>query len=89
MAQERAWAASADRMLRLDGRTEEKAIQVICFAQRDEFWCSNVLSMDKVREKFDQLAMKMKSNGNHSQAVRKSALPESLRIGGPRAASII
>ena len=90
MAQERGWAATADRMLRLDGRTEAEAVEVICFAQRDDFWRANVLSMDKVREKFDQLALKAKSNGNrHSQAERKSTLPECLKIGGPRAQSII
>src|SRR5438477_6704332 len=57
-AQERSWAVAADRMLRLDGRTPEVAADLIQWAQRDEFWMANVLSMDTFREKFDQLALK-------------------------------
>jgi uncharacterized protein YdaU (DUF1376 family) len=57
-AQERSWALTADRMLRLDGRKPEEAAELIQWAQRDEFWMANVLSMDTLREKFDQLALK-------------------------------
>jgi hypothetical protein len=85
----RNWAVTAERMTRRDGRSAERIAEVIRWAQRDSFWMGNALSMEKVREKFDQLEIKMKQNGNHSQTVRKSTLPESLRIGGPRAASII
>ncbi len=54
-AQLRSWAVTADRMLRLDGRSEESIVRLIRWAQQDEFWMSNVLSMEKLREKFDQL----------------------------------
>jgi uncharacterized protein YdaU (DUF1376 family) len=57
-AQERSWAVTADRMLRLDGRKPEEAAELIRWVQRDEFWMANVLSMDTFREKFDQLALK-------------------------------
>jgi hypothetical protein len=57
-AQERSWAVTADRMLRLDGRKPEEADDLIRWVQRDEFWMTNVLSMDTFREKFDQLALK-------------------------------
>jgi hypothetical protein len=56
--QERNWAVTADRMIRLDARTPEQIAAVIRWAQRDEFWLQNILSMDKLREKFDQLALK-------------------------------
>jgi hypothetical protein len=59
-AQERSWAATADRMLRLDRRNPEEAADLIQWAQRDEFWMTNVLSMDTFRKKFDQLALKAK-----------------------------
>jgi hypothetical protein len=53
------WAQSADLMLRRDGRSPPQVSALIRWVQRDEFWKSNVLSMDKLREKFDQLEMKM------------------------------
>jgi hypothetical protein len=62
-AQERQWVITADRMLRLDGRTVDQVAGVIQWAQRDEFWMANVLSMDKVRKQFDQLLLKMRGNG--------------------------
>jgi len=58
-AQLRNWAVTADRMMRLDSRTEESIAQLIQWVQMDSFWMSNILSMDKLREKFDQLAMKV------------------------------
>jgi uncharacterized protein YdaU (DUF1376 family) len=63
-AKERSWAVTADRMLRIDGRKLEEAAALILWAQRDEFWMANVLSMDTLREKFDQLALKAKGKTN-------------------------
>jgi hypothetical protein len=62
--QERDWAVTADRMLRRDGRKPEEAADLIRWAQRDEFWMANVLSMKTFREKFDQLALKAKGRTN-------------------------
>jgi uncharacterized protein YdaU (DUF1376 family) len=58
-AQDRNWVASADRMLRIDKRNPEEAAELIRWAQRDEFWKGNILSMNKFREKFVQLALKV------------------------------
>jgi uncharacterized protein YdaU (DUF1376 family) len=66
-----AWARHVDLMLRIDGRTPEEVEAVIDWCQRDAFWCSNILSTKKLREKFDQLTAKMnprkqaKSPGGH------------------------
>jgi uncharacterized protein YdaU (DUF1376 family) len=70
-AQERNWAVIADRMLRLDGRKPEQAAELIRWAQRDEFWMRNVLSMEKLRKQFDRLALeaKVKTNGKSSAPV--------------------
>jgi hypothetical protein len=57
-ASERSWAQTADRMIRLDHRDTERIAELIRWAQRDEFWMSNILSMDKLREKFDALELK-------------------------------
>jgi len=78
-AQLRKWAVTADRMIRLDGRTEERIASNIRWAQQDEFWMANILSMDKLREKFDQLEMRRQasSKGNgHAHATSLPAAPE-------------
>jgi len=57
------WAKIIDYMIRLDGRNPEEIKNVIKFAQTDSFWMQNILSTSKLREKYDQLFMKMKGNG--------------------------
>ena len=66
-SQQRKWANTADRMIRIDGRKPDQIAEVIRWAQRDEFWMSNILSMDKVHDKFEQLEMR-RSNGKPSPA---------------------
>ena len=66
-AQERSWAVTADRMLWLDSRKPEGVADLIRWVQRHEFWMANVLSMNTLREKFDQLALKKR---NKPKAVR-------------------
>jgi hypothetical protein len=71
--QERSWAITADRMLRLDSRKPEQVAELIRWVQRDEFWMSNVLSMDTLRGKFDQLQLKREhANGNGKAAPVKA-----------------
>ena len=72
-SQERKWARTADRMLRLDNRTYDQIAEVIQWAQRDEFWMGNVLSMDTLRQKFDQLELNRlhhRRNGNSRVPVK-------------------
>jgi hypothetical protein len=59
----KAWAKHVDLMLRIDKRTAEEVAEVIDWCQRDSFWCSNILSTKKLREKFDQLTAKMNGQG--------------------------
>src|SRR5262249_44586494 len=57
-AQIRNWAVTADRMVRLENRSEQQIHDLIEWSQDDDFWRSNILSMGKLREKFDQLTLK-------------------------------
>ena len=57
-AQERKWVTAAQRMLNIDKREPQQIADLIRWVQRDEFWMANVLSMETLREKFDQLALK-------------------------------
>lgn len=55
------------RLLReADGRTPEQIEAVIRFCQTDSFWKSNILSMPKLREKWDTLWMKAKRSDPHA-----------------------
>ncbi|MBA7707802.1 hypothetical protein ES703_116685 [subsurface metagenome] len=54
------WAAEIDRMRKIDHRTPEEIRSVLEFSQNDSFWCANILSAGKLREKFDQLYLKAK-----------------------------
>ena len=56
------WAVHIDRMVRLDGREPARVEAVIRWCQQDPFWQSNILSTAKLREKFDQLELKMKGS---------------------------
>lgn len=49
------WQDAARLMLDRDGRSEQEIHAAIDWCQSHHFWRSNVLSMPKLREKFDQL----------------------------------
>ncbi len=58
------WSECFDKMIRLDGRDVDKIIAVIEWVTHDSFWKANILSPSKLREKFDQLELKMSSPTN-------------------------
>lgn len=55
------WTFQIDRLIRLDHRPPEEIRQVIVFAQASSFWRSNILSAQKLREKYTTLLLQMKS----------------------------
>lgn len=60
------WLTAARLMIDRDGRTEEQVHACIDWCQGDEFWRANILSMPKLREKYDQLSLQaqaQRSNG--------------------------
>ncbi len=60
----KSWMVAARLMLDKDKRDEAEIHQAIDWCQSDEFWRGNILSMPKLREKYDQLKL---------QAARKPA----------------
>lgn len=52
------WRDACRLMLDRDGRTEEQVRRCIDWCQDDEFWKGNILSMPKLREKYDQLRLR-------------------------------
>lgn len=57
------WRSACRLMIDKDGREPEKIERAIRWVQRDEFWRANILSMPKLREKYDQVRL---------QALRKA-----------------
>lgn len=51
------WLDAARLLIDNDGRTEEQVTIAIDWCQDSEFWRGNILSMPKLREKYDQLRM--------------------------------
>ena len=60
------WLRACRLMIERDGRTPEQIRRAIDWCQADGFWRANILSMPKLREKFDTLRL---------QASRGSARP--------------
>jgi len=60
------WGLEADRMMRINHRTEAKIRELIEWSQGDPFWHSIILSMKKLREKFDQLTLKAKGDKQYA-----------------------
>ncbi len=73
-----AWAKDIDRMIRIDSRTPDDIRAVIEWCQEDDFWQNNVLSTAKLRKQFDQLFIKMKSNGKRPESAKGHAPAEYL-----------
>ena len=55
------WAWYIDKMIRSDSRKADDIEAVIKWSQTDRFWQNNIISTQKLRDKFDQLKMKMES----------------------------
>lgn len=58
------WLVEADRLMRIDGRTEEQVEKAIRWSQTDDFWRGNVMSMPALREKYDRLRLAAQRNGS-------------------------
>jgi hypothetical protein len=61
------WCKHIDYMIRLDNRSVDNIKKVIEFSQNDSFWKSNILSTSKLRDKYDQLYVKLSSNEEHNK----------------------
>jgi len=62
------WRDAARLMLDKDGRTEEQIHRAIDWCQDDEFWRANILSLPKLRDKFDQLRLQATRDRSRGEA---------------------
>ena len=65
------WAKHIDFMQRLDGRSEQDILALIDFALNDDFWCTNIRSTAKLREKQDTLYAQMMKKQGKAKPVQK------------------
>ena len=65
-------------MVEIDDRDKHEVAMLIKWIQKDSFWMSNVLSPAKLREKYDQLIMRMNSSSEpHVLKQEKPSKPKS------------
>ncbi|MGG3451960.1 phage replisome organizer N-terminal domain-containing protein [Domibacillus aminovorans] len=55
------WANDVRLMMERDDRTDEQILFLIDWTQEHDFWQANILSIAKLREKYDQLVLQVKS----------------------------
>lgn len=65
------WANEIRLMRTIDGRTHRQICDMFKRVQGDPFWCRNVLSPSKLREKWDELALKL-APAAHAAVMRSS-----------------
>lgn len=66
------WANDVRLMIERDDRTEEQITYLMDWVQKDSFWKSNILSTSKLREKFDQLVIRVKEDiAKQNRTVKK------------------
>lgn len=57
-----AWANEVRLMVSQDSRTHKQICSLFKRANQDPFWCKNILSPSKLREKWDELSIKLSSS---------------------------
>ena len=72
------WSDDFRKIIELDGRDKYEVAMIIKWVQKDSFWMSNVLSPAKLREKYDQLVMRMNNSSEpHVLKQQKPSKPKS------------
>ncbi|MEQ5030351.1 replication protein [Morganella morganii] len=66
------WANDIRLMRQVDGRTHEEICRLFQWANKDTFWCSNVLCPAKLREKWQTLVIQSQQPGR----AQRGAAPE-------------
>lgn len=66
-----AWRDAARLLIDKDGRTVDQVLRAIDWCQADPFWRANVLSMPKLRERYDQLRLKATAERDAARAAAR------------------
>jgi hypothetical protein len=74
------WADDIRLMMERDNRSEEQIKYLIDWCQRDSFWKVNILSPSKLREKFDQLVLKVKQDRQKQPQLEETYRSEKIDV---------
>lgn len=77
------WRDAARLLLDRDGRTVEQVAWIIRWSQADDFWRANVLSMPKLREKFDTLRLQAQRDSLQTTSPREREIEQWLDSSRP------
>lgn len=77
------WAGCIRLMRERDNRTHEEIQHVFDWANNDHFWQTNIRSPEKLREKFDELEIKMKNSGGNNGTTGKTSTVQRVRDKNP------
>ncbi|MEV3675924.1 hypothetical protein ABNB72_21820, partial [Paenibacillus larvae] len=66
------WADEFRKIVEIDKIDKKLAKEVMDWVTEDSFWKTNILSAKKLRDKFSDLAIKMRSNKGRQQPVKMS-----------------
>ncbi|GIH98107.1 hypothetical protein [Planobispora takensis] len=73
------WLDAASRMIEVDGRLPADIHAAIEWSQDHEFWRANILSMPKLRQKYDQMRLQAERGRNPGQPSSRSTTDERVR----------
>lgn len=76
------WCSSFDRLMRIDGRTVDEIRQVMQWVYQDEFWCTNIRSPEKLREKWDTVYLQMQRGKQKKGEKQEPIAPYHRKMGG-------
>jgi hypothetical protein len=79
----KAWREATRLMLDRDGRSVIQIEKAIDWSTADEFWRANILSMPKLREKYDQLRLAAGRSAREAKPVRRDRYAEASARGIP------
>ena len=69
-------AREVDLMIRIDKRPIDEIIEVIEWAQNDDFWCGNILSIAKLRQQYEKLLIVMSPKNGRKKKKEEELLKD-------------
>jgi hypothetical protein len=73
------WALTFNRLMRIDNRSIEDIRAVMKWIYQDDFWCVQIRSPDKLREKWDTVYLQMTGKNNKKNDYRDLTNNQKLR----------
>lgn len=73
------WSKTIRLMRERDGRKHSEILELWQWANKHQFWSSNILSPESLREKWDRLVIQKKQGGNNAKPSKLQIAAEAIR----------